>query len=373
VARLTMDFARLNPSCATTKRMMYSGQKRHNNRRNEERLMSPPSQADLARAASLEELYGKLDKVGMGPGWNKPMPSLWPAPRKTFVPAHWKYEFARGALDAAGRLINTALAERRNLILFNPAEGNSYGTVRTLVAAYQMIMPGEWARVHRHTPNALRLILDADPGTYTEVDGVNIAMEPGDVLLTPNWSTHGHGNRSKACAYWLDFLDAPLVQLLEPMFFEAVEDEENEEGTHGEEPASMTTDSPFVFTLKDTLRRLAEAEPMPSGPFATQIELGHPALATTALYMMQLRPGVPTAPYRTTANNIYAVVRGEGATAVDGQRFQWRRGDVVAAPAWRPHWHKADGDAILFRVTDEPVMQRFGWWREEPPAAATAH
>ena len=125
--------------------------------------MATPSRQDLAQSGTLEELYGKLDKVGMGPGWNKPTPSLWPAPRKTLRPAHWKYELARGALDAAGRLINTALAERRNLILVNPAEGNTYGTVRTLVAAYQMIMPGEWARVHRHTPNALRLILDAEP------------------------------------------------------------------------------------------------------------------------------------------------------------------------------------------------------------------
>jgi gentisate 1,2-dioxygenase len=59
----------------------------------------------------------------------------------------WHYGQARGALDAAGRLINTELAERRNRILFKPAEGNTYGTVRTIVATYQMIMPGEWARV----------------------------------------------------------------------------------------------------------------------------------------------------------------------------------------------------------------------------------
>ncbi len=253
--------------------------------------MSSPS--DLARSGTLEELYGKLDEVGMGPGWNKPTPSLWPAPRKTLVPAHWQYQLARGALDAAGRLINTALAERRNLILVNPAEGNTYGTVRTLVAAYQMIMPGEWARVHRHTPNALRLILDAEPGTYTEVDGVNIAMAPGDVLLTPNWSTHGHGNQSKACAYWLDFLDVPLVQLLEPMFFEAAEDDSNGADDSGRAPAEAATDQPFVFTLRDTLRRLGEAKPEPGGPFGTQIELGHPALATTALYMMRLAPGAP--------------------------------------------------------------------------------
>ena len=62
-----------------------------------------PSRSDLARSGTLEELYGKLDKVGMGPGWTKPTPSLWPSPRKTLVPAHWQYELARGALDAAGR------------------------------------------------------------------------------------------------------------------------------------------------------------------------------------------------------------------------------------------------------------------------------
>jgi len=327
--------------------------------------MSSLSPADLARSGTLEELYGKLDKVGMGPGWNKPTPSLWPSPRKTLVPAHWQYELARGALDAAGRLINTALAERRNLILVNPAEGNTYGTVRTLVAAYQMIMPGEWARAHRHTPNALRLILDAAPGTYTRVDGIDIAMAPGDVLLTPNWSTHGHGNHSNACAYWLDFLDVPLVQLLEPMFFAAAGDDSNGADDAGRAPAEATTDLPFVFTLRDTLRQLGETKPEPGGPFATQIELGHPALATTALYMMRLAAGIRTTPYRTTANNIFAVVQGEGASTVDGERFAWRRGDVVAAPAWRPHWHEATDGAMLLRVTDEPVMQRFGWWREE--------
>ncbi len=129
-----------------------------------------------------------------------------------------------------------------------------------------------------------------------------------------------------------------------------------------------------MFTLKDTLRRLGEAKPEPRSPFATQIELGHPALATTALYMMRLRDGIRTAPYRATANNIYSVVQGAGVSTIDGERFAWRRGDVVAAPAWRPHWHEASGDAILvLRVTDEPVMQRFGWWREELPAAARAH
>jgi gentisate 1,2-dioxygenase len=330
--------------------------------------MKVPSREDLAQSGSLEELYGKLNLVGLGPGWNKPTPSLWASPRKNFVPAHWKYDQARGALDAAGRLINTELAERRNLILANPAEGNTYGTVRTIVTAYQMIMPGEWARTHRHTPNALRLILDAEPGTYTEVDGVNIAMEPGDVLLTPNWSSHGHGNNSRACAYWLDFLDAPLVQLLEPMFFEPLDEDKTHEAF---DKAPPTKESPFVFPMTETMQRLDAAPAEPAGPFGTQIQLGAPALDTIALYMMRLTPRVKTAPYRTTDNNVYAVVKGTGATTVDGERFEWSRGDVIAAPAWRPHFHEAADDALLFRVTDEPVMQRLGFHRvEEAPQAA---
>jgi gentisate 1,2-dioxygenase len=331
--------------------------------------MTLPTPDDLAQSGSLEELYGKLGQIGIAPGWAKATPSLWPAPRRNFAPAHWKYEQARGALDAAGRLINTELAERRNLILFNPATTNSYGTVRTLVTAYQMIMPGEWARAHRHTPNALRLILDSDPGTYTEVDGVKIAMEPGDVLLTPNWSSHGHGNDSRACAYWLDFLDVPLVQLLEPMFFETAEEDKTQETTHAAfETAPPTKDSPFVFPLSETLKRLDATTPDPAGRFGTAVELGNPAMDTIGLFMMRLAPRVSTAPYRTTANNVYAVVQGTGATTVDGERFAWSRGDVIAAPAWLPHCHEAAEDALLLRVTDEPVMQRLGFYRVEEPA-----
>jgi gentisate 1,2-dioxygenase len=332
--------------------------------------MQVPSREDLAQSGSLEELYGKLSLVGIAPGWAKATPSLWPEPRKNFMPAHWRYEQARGALDAAGRLINTELAERRNLILFNPAAQSSYGTVRTLVSAYQMIMPGEWARSHRHTPNALRLILDSEAGTYTEVDGVKIAMEPGDVLLTPNWSSHGHGNDSRACAYWLDFLDVPLVQLLEPMFFEPAEEDKTHEAF---EAAPPTKDSPFVFPIAETLKRLDATSPDPSGRFGTCVELGAPAMETIGLTMMRLAPRIKTQPYRTTANNIYAVVKGTGTSTIDGERFAWSRGDVLAAPAWLPHFHEAADDALLLRVSDQPVMERLGFYRIEEPAAAAAH
>lgn len=306
---------------------------------------------DLMRAGSLDELYTLLKPLSTGPGWNKPAPSLWDEPRKTFVPFRWRYDQAKAALGAAGRLINTELAERRNLILFNPVPGNDYATTRTLLAAYQMILPQEKARSHRHTPNALRLIVDADDGAYTVVDGVKLMMRPGDVLLTPNWCWHGHGNESPAPAYWIDFLDTPLIHALEPMFFEP----------HPEtyEPVTRTTtESPMRFGWEDTLRRLSEAAKTPSGPYGTQIELGNPAMATISLHMVLLQSGAETAAHRTTSNNIYAVAQGHGASVIDGQSFVWSRGDVIAVPAWRPHSHCAGEDSVLLRVSDEPVLQK---------------
>lgn len=322
-------------------------------------MLTGATPQQLGQASSLDELYGHLSTVDLAPGWAKVTPSLYPAPKKTYPPAVWHYVQAKAALDAAGRLINTELAERRNLILVNTGAGSSYGTSATLVSAYQMIMPGEHARSHRHSPNALRLVVDAEPGTYTVVDGVRLEMMPGDVLLTPNWCWHGHGNDGKANGYWIDFLDVPLVHLLEPMFFESYPDEYEK----GEKPAAP---SPMHFPWAETKSRLAEASPDPSGHFGTQIEFGSPALATTALFMMKLDAGRGTAPYRTTANNLYSPVEGEGETIVEGKSFSWRRGDVLVVPSWLQHSHRASSDAVLFRVTDEPTLSKLGFLRDEP-------
>src|SRR5262249_6808471 len=158
--------------------------------------MTRASAEAFDKATSLEQVYALLATLNIENGWAKREPSLWPNPRKSFEPAHWSYRPAKAALDAAGRFVNTELAERRNLILANPMPGNSYATVRTLVAAYQMVKAGETARSHRHTANALRVVLDTSPGAFTVVNGKKIPMEPGDVLLTPNWCWHAHANES---------------------------------------------------------------------------------------------------------------------------------------------------------------------------------
>ncbi|MEI8151108.1 MAG: cupin domain-containing protein [Hyphomicrobiales bacterium] len=325
--------------------------------------MSSPTPQQLAQSGSLEELYKQLEPIRLGAGWAKPTPSLWAEPKKSFEPTVWRYAQAKGALDAAGRLINTELAERRNLIMQNPA-GGGYATSRTIVAAYQMIMPGEKARSHRHTPNALRLIIDADPGAYTIVNGERLSMMPGDVVLTPNWCWHGHGNDSRACAYWLDILDVPLVHLLEPMFFEPHPDEFEKERV-------VANASPMHFSWAETQKRLAEAAGRSNG-LPAEIALGESgpatsALDTMALTMIQLKTGQATASRKVMANSVFGVADGSGTTEVEGKTLPWSRGDVIVVPAWSEHVHRSADGAVLFRVTDEPVMRKLGFLREGQP------
>jgi len=305
--------------------------------------------------ATLDELYRQFDSLNVEGGWHRKSPALWPEPRHGLLPFCWRWQDMKPVLDAAGRLVSTEFAERRNLTLRNPAHGNAYATVRTIVAAYQMMLPGETARCHRHTPNALRLVLEGR-GTYTVVDGDRLEMEPGDVLLTPNWSWHAHGTEGAEPCYWLDYLDVPLVHLLEPMFFERHPQD-------FESAVRAVASSPMVFPFKETMERLLVAGPDEHGTSDRDVELGSPALRSIELHMQILRATRITERVATTANQVFTVVSGRGSTDVDGTLLNWSRGDTVAVPAWRPYSHHPSEESVLFKVSDAPVMRQLGFLR----------
>ncbi|MFM1814009.1 MAG: hypothetical protein RLZ98_704 [Pseudomonadota bacterium] len=317
--------------------------------------MSSVAPEAFDRAASMDELLKLLEDAKMQNGWAKPEPSMYPKPKRPFVPAHWPYRPAKAALNAAGRFVNTELAERRNLILANPIPGNVYPTVQTLVTAYQLVKAGEAARSHRHTANALRLVLDTGPKTYTIVAGEKIPMEPGDVLLTPNWLWHGHSNEGDADAYWIDFLDVPLVHLLGPMFFEQHPDEL-------EKTDIIARHSPYRFTWADTQKRLdGVAERTPG---CKRVSLGEPAMASIALHVTRLDPGAKLDNDATTLNSIYAVMDGAVTATVDDEVFECGRGDVIAVPSSCASLFEAKGArSHLLRVSDAPVLKFLNWLR----------
>src|SRR5690606_40303571 len=211
--------------------------------------------------------------------------------------------------------------------MFNPVGDNDYASLPTLVAAYQMIKPGEHARAHRHTPNALRLILSADDEVYTVVDGVQLPMKNGDVVLTPGWTWHSHFNNGNHNAYWIDFLDVPLVHRLEPMCFEPHPDEY-------QQVEQTPAESPMRFTIQ---AQQALLSPSAAADGVREATLDTPSLRTIQLNVYQMDAGASTVARRTAANHLFAITEGEGVFQVADQRFDYQRGDVIAVPMWAQH------------------------------------
>src|SRR5712692_2336689 len=288
--------------------------------------------------------YGELGRLSFSPGWARPEPAMWASPKPKFKPAVWRFAAAKSALDQAGEFVPVEQAERRNLIMVNPIEGNIYATSRNIVAAYQMVKAGETARSHRHTAAALRLVVQAKPGTYTVVDGARVDMAPGDVVLTPSWCWHGHANESDTTSYWIDFLDVPFVQHSEAMFFEP--------NPSGFEAITRNGPSPL---------RIPAREALGPGNDAKTVEIAKNALPTIGLDLMRLPSGTRREVAKTTINHLYSVIAGKVRVKIEGgSNESLGVGDVIAVPCWHAHAVEAEADAIVFQVTDEPLLAKVG-------------
>src|SRR5499433_1915017 len=155
-----------------------------------------------------------LESLSLGPLWTA-LHVLLPKERTTAaVPHRWSWRDARSLLHEAARLVPLEQAERRVLVLENPGLKGTYSVTSTLYAGLQVILPGETAPSHHHTPSALRLVVEGE-GAFTTVDGVKCLMEPGDLIITPPMRWHDHGHEGTGPVIWLDALDLPLVRSLD--------------------------------------------------------------------------------------------------------------------------------------------------------------
>ena len=125
-----------------------------------------PSSRDARLPAAYSEA---LDAVALGPLWTA-LHALLPGERTTrAVPHGWRWKDTRPLLLEAARLVPIEQAERRVLVLRNPGLGGAYAITSTLFAGLQIILPGETAPSHHHTPTALRLVVEGR-GAFTTVD-----------------------------------------------------------------------------------------------------------------------------------------------------------------------------------------------------------
>jgi len=304
----------------------------------------------MREVASLDVLLKEAAGLNLTPAFIEyDDPLFWREPRSKFIPAHWRYHEMKALLDVAGRVVDVALATRRNFIMRNPIAGNNFATTNTLTCAYQMILPGEIAPSHRHSAHALRLIVDGR-GTFSTVNGVKMPMETGDVVLTPGWFWHGHGHDGDRPAYWIDGLDIPLTHHLETVSFE-------EHPNRHEKIVSVAATSPFRFTRESIVAGLDREKSDPEGFHGPRIQLEAPDMPSMGLAMERLESGASTRRQRSTADHVFAVVEGSGETLIKGDQFGWKAGDTVVVPKWNKYEHRAVTDCVLFDLSNEPLIR----------------
>ena len=339
------------------------------------------------------EFYERLDARSTAPLWEVLSRLVLTTPRHASVPAMWRYDELRPLLLEAGRLITAREAERRVLVLENPWMRGASQITGSLYAGLQLILPGEVAPSHRHTASALRFVLEGR-GAYTAVDGERAVMDPGDLILTPSWTFHDHGNDGDEPVVWLDGLDIPIVNLFDSSFAEHHPQET--------QPASQ----PDGDALQRYGANLLPVEHRPAGPASpvfrylyarsrealehvsqngpvhachgVKMQYVNPAtggypMPTIAAFLQLLPAGFTGQAYRSSDGTVYSVVEGHGTSDVGGHAFSWGPHDVFVVPAWVRVSQAASERSVLFSFSDRAAQKALGVWREQVPSPDSGH
>ena len=330
--------------------------------------------------------YDKLEPTHTAPLWEVLERLLTPEPTTQAQVHRWDYQQLRPLLLESGDLLTAEEAERRVLVLENPSFPGESRTTSTLYAGPQLILPGETAPAHRHSPSALRLLAEGEYG-FTTVDGERTTMHEGDFVITPSWAWHDHGNDGDGPVIWLDGLDIPSLQYFESIFSEHYNDSRQALGRpegdsmarfgsgllpmEARSPYGATSpifNYPYQRTRQALVQAAAGAKPDPN--LGTTLRYANPidggwAMPTMATWMTHLQAGQSTLPLRSTDSLIIHVVEGKGEITLNDTRIAFGPKDVIAVPVW--HWRsfRASSDCFFFCFSDRVVHEKLGFYREQ--------
>lgn len=347
---------------------------------------------DAPHDAALNALYEDVAEKDLQPLWEL-SGLLTPTPKVKAVPYRWRGKELRELGERAGELVPVDRGgDRRVLSLSNPGLGGAPYATATLWGAVQYLGPGETAPAHRHTPAALRFVLEGD-GVWTLVDGDPLHMSAGDLILTPSWTWHEHHNSGDTSMTWFDALDLPLVQALDAVFFEpgdgrtvpsATAERSASERRFGGGPGLLPGGPPapaysplLRYRWADTDRaltdQLAEAgsEAERTGHACVRFAdptNGRDVMPTMRCEMHRYLPGHAVPAERRTGSALVAVFRGAGAVELDGVLNALAPGDLVAIPSWTSVRVLVDEPMDLFSVSDAPVLEALSLYRTETGA-----
>ena len=323
----------------------------------------------------------------------KNLVALWPLmrtalphgkPDRRTRPVVWHYRDIRSDLLRAGELAPIEKAERRVLALANPGLGlENVQATPSIFIGLQLILPRETAPNHRHSPSAVRMVIEGGGG-FTVVQGEKCPMEKGDLILTPSGLWHQHGHEGTGPVIWLDALDLPIVRMLEASY--AVEGEPQTVRNEPDSSQSRYRRSGLVPYRSLDARRTrypllrypwnevrealtALAAVTPTGELVqlayVNPETGRECMPVLGFSAIMLRPGETIALARRSASAVLHVIDGEGEAEVDGMTLTFADSDTLAVPTHANVLlanRKTKSPAFLFQIDDAPLQRKCGFY-----------
>ena len=321
------------------------------------------------------------------------------------APHPWKWREISPYLDKIARIATEAdvppveFADRQQFLLTNPGLGGRLQVASTMRCAVSIYNPGDVARAHLHSPNASRTIL-SDKGGYTNVEGERCEATRGDLIFTPNGTWHDHGNDGNEPIVWVDTLDWPLMEFLDIIWLdEELPHEMGRDNLRAQKAVYQTGHSrrlygqggivprfanhqrgighqlsPYIHLrgrdIKESLTALRSEAGCPYE--GIDLALVNPVTGASIFPALgygaqMIRAGEETRFKRETSSTVYVVIEGRGETEIAGQTFKWEENDIFVVPNFLWRRHKADlgKDAVLYTMSDAPLLEKIGQYRAQ--------
>ena len=362
--------------------MWPSGRKRPERSQPDERTLE--GDLDMNELGRLEDLPADYREdliaqnlVPLWPSLRGVMPAHVPA-RKTRA-THWSYQGIKPLLLRAGQLTPIEKAERRVLVLANPGHGlEKMQASSAIYLGMQLLLPGEWAPSHRHTPNAVRMVVEGE-GAWTTVEGEKCPMSRGDLILTPTGLWHEHGHEGPDPVIWLDVLDLPLVFYMEASYHVNGQRQETSPRQGHQQYARGGLAPTPVFERSDKrypmlrypwvdAKAALQSMALDASIECLQItyvnpETGEDAENILGFYALMLRPGQSLMlPARSPAC-VFHQIEGRAQVQIEGQSFTLELADTCCAPGYTPVTLRnlsGSEPAFLFMADESPLHRKLG-------------
>ncbi|KHN95612.1 RmlC-like jelly roll fold protein [Metarhizium album ARSEF 1941] len=343
---------------------------------------SAGTEGDDAALPSTSEYLKSLPAENLEPLWSR-MDAMVPrAPNPVAKPHVWKFKNTLPLLSTAGRLVSEEQAERRVLMLVNPSMNVIYSafnapvsgciltdfhcagaphTTDTIYGGLQLVNPGETAPAHRHMAYACRFIISGQG--FTAVEGTRLPLKRGDVVITPSWHWHDHGNESKKPVIWLDALNLPLFTFAKVHFAENYPEKRYPSTSGG----SSEWHHPW-----ETTQRALDAMPGLHATYHYETTDGEPLSTTLGVQAERVNVGVTTDVTQDTRSFIYHCYQGQGCSVIESpsgakEQLDWETADTFVVPAWSKvqHVNRGADAAYLVAIHDGPLLDRLGLRKKE--------